>query len=60
MPNHGTPSSIEIPGWYITFQQKALSALPRPPLLTQDRADRWVADGEGLTRMLLGSIESCF
>lgn len=58
MSEHGTPSSVEIfPGWYIAFQQKAIGALPRPPLLTQDRAERWTTDGEGLTRLLLGSTE---
>ncbi len=48
MEKHGTT----FPGWYITFQQAALAALPRPPQIDQDTALGWSGNGESLSRVL--------
>lgn len=52
MSEHGTTSNVEIPGWYITFQQKVLAALPRPPQITQESAEGWIRHGRILQEAL--------
>lgn len=48
MSEHGTA----FPSWYITFQQAALAALPRPPQIDKDTALGWADNGEGFSRVL--------
>lgn len=50
MSKHGTDSSF--PDWYITFQQAALAALPRPPELDQGVALGWADNGESFANAL--------
>lgn len=49
MEYHGTA----FPNWYITFQQAALAALPRPPEIDQDTALGWTDNGEAMQRAFL-------
>lgn len=49
MEDYGTA----FPKWYITFQQAALAALPRPPQIDQDTALGWADNGEAMRRAFL-------
>lgn len=53
MSKHGTDS---FPNWYITFQQAALAALPRPPELDQDTALGWADNGKAFTNALAAAL----
>lgn len=52
MEDHGTA----FPSWYITFQQAALAALPRPPKIDQDTALDWADNGAALQRAFLQAL----
>lgn len=44
------------PGWYITFQQAVLAALPRPPKIDQNTGLSWAGNGESLTKVLADAL----
>jgi hypothetical protein len=50
--SHGTLSSNEFPGWYITFQGDVLSQLPRPGELSEDVADGWHTNRASMKKAL--------
>lgn len=52
MEDHGTA----FPSWYITFQQAALAALPRPPELDQEVALGWAGNGKAFAKVLAETL----
>lgn len=52
MEDHGTA----FPDWYITFQQAALAALPRPPRIDQDTALGWADNHEAMKSIFLQAL----
>lgn len=52
MEDHGTA----FPNWYITFQQAALAALPRPPQIDKGTALGWANNGKEMRKAFLQAL----